>query len=167
MRRVLEQLGRYRWANHAKMSSSGRADVQRYAYRAQSECVKVVDMFKSVEAVAYNYGWSINFLTQMVIQGGTLEGKAKSKFETTRAAHHEVLADWTYPAEGGIVGCMLKYYQVQYHMVVLLGKPVKEQVVTLWISRTQWTVDTPEGKHEKYLECGTCISRNKFSLHSS
>jgi hypothetical protein len=56
MRMVLEQLGRYRWANHAKMSSSGRADVQRYAYRAQSECVKVVDMFKSVEAVAYNYG---------------------------------------------------------------------------------------------------------------
>jgi hypothetical protein len=41
---------------------------------------------------------------------------------------------------------------VRYHMALLLGKPVKEQVVTLWISRTQWTVDTPEGKHERYLE---------------
>jgi hypothetical protein len=37
-------------------------------------------------------------------------------------------------------------------MALLLSKPVKEQVVTLWISRTQWTVDTPEGKYEKYLE---------------
>jgi hypothetical protein len=60
---------------HGKMSSSGRVDIQKYGYRPQSETVKVVDMFKSAEAVAYNCGWSIHFLTQTVIQGGTVEGR--------------------------------------------------------------------------------------------
>jgi hypothetical protein len=52
---------------------------------SRPETVKVVDMFKSAEAVAYNYGWSIHFLTQTVTQGGTLEGKALEKLKTARA----------------------------------------------------------------------------------
>jgi hypothetical protein len=78
LKRVVSSLGRYNWINQGKMVASGRADIRPFGYREGTETVKVVEMFKAVEAVAYNYGWSINFLTQTILSGATLTNGGKS-----------------------------------------------------------------------------------------
>jgi hypothetical protein len=72
--------------------------------------------------------------------------------ERAQKSKHPVLNDWKFCKEGDIVGCLLMYYQVRYAMVVLLGKPVDESVITMQIIDTQWTVDTAAGRFEKYQE---------------
>jgi hypothetical protein len=148
----MSSLGRYNWINKGKIVASGRADIRPFGYREGTETVKVVDMFKAVEAVAYNYGWSINFLTQTIVSGATLDMEPRAKLEVAKAADNKVLSDWEYPFEGDILASLLKYYQVRYVMAVLLGKPVREQVVSLWINRTNWEEDTPQAKHARYME---------------
>jgi hypothetical protein len=63
------------------MVASGRADIIRpFGYREGTETVKAVEMLKAVEAVAYNYGWSIDFLTQTILSGATLSTQKLFKF---------------------------------------------------------------------------------------
>jgi hypothetical protein len=81
LKRVVSSLGWYNWINKGKMVASGRADIIRpFGYREGTETVKVVEMLKAVEAVAYNYGWSINFLTQTILSGATLSTQKLFKF---------------------------------------------------------------------------------------
>jgi hypothetical protein len=53
LKRVVSSLGRYNWIHKGKMVASGRADIRPFGYREGTETVKVVEMFKAVEAVAY------------------------------------------------------------------------------------------------------------------
>jgi hypothetical protein len=152
LKRVVSSLGRYNWINKGKMVASGRADIRPFGYREGTATVKVVEMFKAVEAIAYNYGWSINFLTQTILSGATLDKEPRAKLEVAKAADNKVLSDWEYPLEGDILAALLKYYQVRYVVAVLLGKPVRELVVSLWINRTNWEEDTPQAKHARYME---------------
>jgi hypothetical protein len=138
LKRVVGSLGRYNWINKGKMVASGRADIRPFGYREGTETVKVVEMFKAMEAVAYNYGWSINFLTQTILSGATLDKEPRAKLEVAKGRHP------CGPLE--VLPC------VRYVMAVLLGKPVREQVVSLWINRTNWEKDTPQAKHARYME---------------
>ena len=86
MKRVVSSLGRYNWIN--------KGNIRPFGYREGTETVKVVEMFKAVEAVAYNYGWSINFLTQTILSGATLEKEPRAKLEIAKASDNKVLSDW-------------------------------------------------------------------------
>jgi hypothetical protein len=68
--------------------------------------------------------------------GSTLDTEPRAKLEVAKAADNKILSNWEYPPEGDVLASLHKYYQVRYELGVLLGKPVREQVVSLWINRT-------------------------------
>jgi hypothetical protein len=85
----------------------------------------------------------------------------------TKAADNKVLSDWEYPLEGDILAALLKYYQVRYVMAVLMGKPVREQVVSLWINRTNWEEDTHTTGQACQVYGGTRSALPEAAPHSS
>ena len=86
-----------------------------------------------------------------LIDGHPLKGQAREVPQQAKLTGDPVLCSKA-PLVGDIVACLLRYYQLNFRYLILLGKPMQGAVINKWMAEVQFDVDTAAGKLERYQE---------------
>ena len=90
-------------------------------------------------------------MSSNLISGSSLGPRAKEVIVQAKQIRDEVLTSRT-PPTGDIVVSLLKYYQLKFMYLVLLGKPTPGAVINKGMSEVLLMEDTAAGKLERYRE---------------
>ena len=86
-----------------------------------------------------------------LINGHSLKGQEREVLQQAEQTGDEILVSKA-PLVGDIVECPLRYYQVKFKYLLLLGKPIDGAVINTWLPTVVFEEDAAESKLGRYQE---------------
>jgi hypothetical protein len=139
------------WIAYDKASPGGKNELELMDFEGRAKSLDCVALWRQLEDVAAQYSWTVNARCSHMSMGSSLKGQAKEVIRQAKAAGDEVLNSAT-PLVGDIVAGLLKYYQLKFRYLVLVGKPTNGAVINKWMEEVLFDTDTADGKLGKYQE---------------
>jgi hypothetical protein len=137
------------WVVHGKMVAGGKHECEIVDFEGKAKSIDCEQLWRQLEDMAQQYSWTVNHMTSYLIQGYALKGQAKTVLLQARQAGDVILCSKS-PKMGDIVECLLRYYQVKYRYLMLLGQPTEGAVVNRWVSEVVFDVDSADGRLQRY-----------------
>jgi hypothetical protein len=120
-------------------------------FEGRAKSLDCVALWRQLEDVATQYSWTVNARCSHMSMGSSLKGQAKEVIRQAKAAGDEILNSAT-PLVGDIVAGLMKYYQLKFRYLVLVGKPTHGAVINKWMEEVLFDTDNADGKLSKYQE---------------
>ena len=92
--------------------------------------------------------------------GRSLKGQALEVIIEERRLQDEVLNSRA-PPVADILAALLRYYQLKFRYLVLLGKPTDGAVVSTWMAQVKFDDDTAMGKYRAYQRMRQLATQKK------
>jgi hypothetical protein len=139
------------WMAYEKASPGGKNELELMDFEGRAKSLDCMALWRQLEDVATQYSWTVNARCSHMSMASSLKGQAKEVIRQAKAAGDEILNSAT-PLVGAIVAGLMKYYQLKFRYLVLVGKPTHGAVINKWMEEVLFDTDTADGKLSKYQE---------------
>ena len=116
------------WVVHGRTVSGGKIECEAVDFEGKTKSVNCEVLWQQVEYVAQQYGWTVNHMSAYLVSGHSLKGQAKEVLKQAKLTGDPVLCSKA-PLVGDIVTCLLRYYQLKFRYLILVGKPTQGAVI--------------------------------------
>jgi hypothetical protein len=137
------------WMAYDKPSPGGKSELDLMDFEGRAKGLDCTTLWRQLEDMAAQYSWTVNARCSHLCMGTSLKGQAKEVIKQAKTSGDDVLNSAT-PHVGDIVACLLRYYQLKFRYLVLVGKPTPGAVLNKWMEEVLFETETAEGKLQSY-----------------